>query len=214
MLMLRTFSLVSYLENVVVNPKPNRHKIVNCVIFTAYYIACTSKAKFFCCCHCLRAATADCCCLLSFHICSKFFFVFFVNVVAHFSWMFWNFDTPHNGIQSSVCKYWHFIRIPFCIDARGNFELRVEIGLKCGKITLFSLVTGAHCMPLNVSRFFFHVNVPLCGYVYVWHYSSRKRYMIRKYLAFIYYSVGFCAMSDLHDIRTKSAFFYSWICVR
>lgn len=50
-------------RNVVVNPIPNRHKIGNCVMFTAYYITCTSKAKFVCFCFCLRAAaTAAVCC--------------------------------------------------------------------------------------------------------------------------------------------------------
>lgn len=38
----------SHTSNVVVNPiHKKRHKIVNCVIFTAYYIICTSKANFF-----------------------------------------------------------------------------------------------------------------------------------------------------------------------
>lgn len=45
------------------------------------------------------------------------------------------FDTQHNGIQSSVCKYWSLLEFLFLILMR-EFSVMLEIGLKCGKITL------------------------------------------------------------------------------
>lgn len=46
----------------------------------------------------------------------------------HLCRTFRNFDTQHNGIQSSVCKYWRFAWIPLlyrCV--RENFQLRLKL---------------------------------------------------------------------------------------
>lgn len=63
--------------------------------------------------------------LLNTFICSGIFF--FVRPVCHyFSWIFWNFDTQHNGIQSKCMQILKFAWIPL-YQCMCNFQLDLKL---------------------------------------------------------------------------------------
>lgn len=115
----------------------------------------------------LRCSIQWCVCVLCtkryIKFCGLCFFFHLVHSV--------HFDTQHNSIQSSVCKYWSLLEFLFLILMR-EFSVMLEIGLKCGKITFgfyffflsppSSTLYGTCTIFESLCQFFFSFSSTMC----------------------------------------------------
>lgn len=102
----------------IVNLVQNHREIVNCAIFTAYYITCRGKGKRF-----FSASTPS---ILVRRFFSR-------DIYCYFSWIV---TLTRNTMESSrVCANIEVCSNSFCVGV--GFSAMLEIGLKCERIILF-----------------------------------------------------------------------------
>lgn len=190
----------------------NHHKIMNCVIFyrilhhmhiKSYVFSLFSTCfSYFCC--SLQLFFSRCLSLSIFFRCGCYPF-FLVQILR-------NFDTPYNGIHLSVCKYYRSLE--FLFDVCENFQLCIEIGLKCRKQEVFffwnfAIIQCERYIQLNALTLWLNMYVSFAIIL------VRNDIWFENILCFFIIPFSFCAkLSDLHDIKIKSVFFYLYVCVR